>query len=69
MALAHDILKAAAKVALEAQTSVITNMHEVSDERHRRELVEVSGLFNKIAADIYRRLMQLERDEDGETEQ
>lgn len=71
MALAHDILRAAAKVALQGQQSVIAGLDQVEDEYHRKALVDLSGQFNKLASVIYKTLQLMEREdgEDEETEQ
>ena len=66
MTTAHPTLRAAAAHAIAGQNSVIKGVTEAVEDAHQKALVRVSGLFNKLAEDIYRELERLEPDEDDE---
>jgi hypothetical protein len=65
MALVHEFLQAAASLALKGQQEVLQG---VPDDAHREALVKASGLFNKLAQEIYTLLGRLERDDDDDTD-
>jgi hypothetical protein len=68
MALVHEFLQAAASLALKGQQEVLQGVPECSDDAHREALVKASGLFNKLAQEIYTLLGRLERDDDDDTD-
>ena len=63
MTTAHPTLRAAAALAIRGQNSVIEGVSEVVDDAHQKALVRVSGLFNRLAEDIYKELERLDPDE------
>jgi hypothetical protein len=64
MALVHEFLQAAASLALKGQQEVLQGVPDSTDDAHREALIKASGLFNKVAQDIYVLLGRLERDDD-----
>lgn len=66
MALVHEHLQLAASLALQGQQEVLKDFGDIADDAHREAIVTVSGLFNKLAQDVYRILGRLERDDDDD---
>ena len=64
MTTAHPTLRAAAAHAIAGQNSVIEGVTEVVDDAHQKALVRVSGLFNKLAEEIYKEIERLDPDDD-----
>lgn len=62
---AHDTLRSAIDLAIQGQNETIQAVTECDDPHQKSMLVRVSGLFNKLARDIYTELEREPNDDDG----